>query len=103
MHRFTEEELTQCNGKDGAPAYIAYKGKVYGFDERGRRAQRGAILGRVLKRDGQYEDIRAEGIESLIGSKQKEGAVVTAVEIEAVRDNREITVSVPDSGEGGAR
>lgn len=27
--RFTREELTQYNGKNGAPAFIAYKGKVY--------------------------------------------------------------------------
>ena len=29
MHRFTREELAQYNGKDGAPAYIAYRGGVY--------------------------------------------------------------------------
>ena len=29
MRTFTNEELRQYNGKDGAPAYIAYKGKVY--------------------------------------------------------------------------
>lgn len=29
MRTFTKEELRQYNGKDGAPAYIAYKGKVY--------------------------------------------------------------------------
>jgi len=27
--RFTREELRRYNGKDDAPAYIAYKGKVY--------------------------------------------------------------------------
>ena len=27
--KFTSEELKQYNGKDGRPAYIAYKGKVY--------------------------------------------------------------------------
>jgi predicted heme/steroid binding protein len=27
--KFTLEELKQYNGKDGRPAYIAYKGKVY--------------------------------------------------------------------------
>jgi predicted heme/steroid binding protein len=26
---FTREELARCNGKDGAPAYIAYEGRVY--------------------------------------------------------------------------
>jgi predicted heme/steroid binding protein len=29
MRRLTKEELTQYNGKEGAPAYIAYEGKVY--------------------------------------------------------------------------
>ena len=29
MHRFTREALAQYNGKDGAPAYSAYRGKVY--------------------------------------------------------------------------
>lgn len=27
--QFTTEELKQYNGKNGKPAYIAYKGKVY--------------------------------------------------------------------------
>ncbi len=27
--KFTLEELKQCDGKGGKPAYIAYKGKVY--------------------------------------------------------------------------
>jgi predicted heme/steroid binding protein len=29
MRTFTKEELCQYNGKNGAPAYIAYKGNVY--------------------------------------------------------------------------
>lgn len=29
MKEFTEKELTKYNGKNGNPAYIAYKGKVY--------------------------------------------------------------------------
>jgi predicted heme/steroid binding protein len=29
MREFTEEELAQYDGKDGTPAYIAYKRKVY--------------------------------------------------------------------------
>jgi len=29
MRRFNEEELTQYNGKGGAPAYIACNGKIY--------------------------------------------------------------------------
>jgi len=29
MKIFTKEELARYNGKNGAPAYVAYKGKVY--------------------------------------------------------------------------
>ena len=29
MKEFSNEELARCNGKKGAPAYVAYKGKVY--------------------------------------------------------------------------
>ena len=29
MKSFSKEELARYNGKNGAPAYIAYKGKVY--------------------------------------------------------------------------
>lgn len=29
MRRFTREELAHYNGKDGAPAYIAYRGRVF--------------------------------------------------------------------------
>jgi len=29
MKRFSKEELARYNGKNGAPAYVAYKGKVY--------------------------------------------------------------------------
>jgi predicted heme/steroid binding protein len=29
MKRFTIEELTHYDGKEGRPAYIAYKGKVF--------------------------------------------------------------------------
>jgi len=29
MREFTEQELSTCNGKDGAPAFIAYRGMVY--------------------------------------------------------------------------
>ncbi len=29
IREFTEEELAQYNGKDGAPAFIAYNGEVY--------------------------------------------------------------------------
>ena len=29
MKIFTKEELARYNGENGAPAYVAYKGKVY--------------------------------------------------------------------------
>ncbi len=29
MRRFTKEELRRCNGRNGAPAYVAYRGVVY--------------------------------------------------------------------------
>ncbi|MDD5556886.1 MAG: cytochrome b5 domain-containing protein [bacterium] len=29
MRTFTREELARCNGRDGAPAYVAYRGTVY--------------------------------------------------------------------------
>jgi len=29
MKTFTEEELAKHNGKNGSPAYVSYKGKVY--------------------------------------------------------------------------
>jgi predicted heme/steroid binding protein len=29
MRRLTREELSQYNGKEGSPAYIAYQGKIY--------------------------------------------------------------------------
>jgi predicted heme/steroid binding protein len=29
MRRFTREELANYDGKDGAPAYVAFEGKVY--------------------------------------------------------------------------
>ncbi len=29
MRRLTKEELSQYNGKDGAPAYIVFENKVY--------------------------------------------------------------------------
>lgn len=29
MRRLTREELSRYNGKDGASAYVAYRGKIY--------------------------------------------------------------------------
>ncbi len=33
MKEFTAEELAKNNGKDGTPAYVAYKGTVYDVTE----------------------------------------------------------------------
>lgn len=33
MKQFSEEELSLHDGRDGKPAYIAYKGKVYDVTE----------------------------------------------------------------------
>ncbi|MFH0847890.1 MAG: cytochrome b5 domain-containing protein [archaeon] len=29
LKEFSKDELARCNGKNGAPAYIAYRGDVY--------------------------------------------------------------------------
>lgn len=33
MKKISKQELSKCNGKNGAPAYIAYQGKVYDVSE----------------------------------------------------------------------
>jgi predicted heme/steroid binding protein len=33
LKEFSKEELARCNGEKGAPAYVAYKGKVYDVSE----------------------------------------------------------------------
>ena len=33
IKKFTLEELAKCNGQDGQPAYVAYKGKVYDISD----------------------------------------------------------------------
>ena len=33
MKKFTLEELAKFDGKEGRPAYVAYKGKVYDVSE----------------------------------------------------------------------
>lgn len=49
MKKFNRNELTQYNGKDGAPAYIAYKGKVYD------------VSGSFLWRDGNHQVLHNAG------------------------------------------
>ncbi len=33
MKTLSREELSRCNGRDGAPAYVAFEGKVYDVSE----------------------------------------------------------------------
>jgi predicted heme/steroid binding protein len=35
LKKFTAKELEECNGKNGKPACVAYKGKVYDFSQSG--------------------------------------------------------------------
>ena len=47
MRRFTREELANCDGKNGAPCYVAFEGKVYDLSrsflwQRGRHQVRHA-------------------------------------------------------------
>lgn len=50
MRTITREELARCNGRDGAPAFIAYEGRVYdasaSFLWRGGRHQVRHLAGR---------------------------------------------------------
>jgi CheY-like chemotaxis protein/predicted heme/steroid binding protein len=48
-HRFTKEELALCNGKDGAPAFIASQGRVYDVSQR------------FVWKDGRYQAMYATG------------------------------------------
>lgn len=49
MRRFTRDELRQYNGRDGAPAFIAYQGKIYD------------VSGSWHWQDGQHQVIHAAG------------------------------------------
>lgn len=55
LHRFTIEELARCNGENGAPAYVAYEGRV--FDVSASRLWRG---GTHMKRHAAGADLSAE-------------------------------------------
>jgi predicted heme/steroid binding protein len=54
MRRFTREELAHYNGKDGAPAYVAYEGKVYD------------VTASILWRNGRHQALHRAG-EDLTG------------------------------------
>lgn len=49
MKSFSKEELAQYNGNNGAPAYVAYKGKVYD------------VLGSFLWRRGRHQVLHNAG------------------------------------------
>ena len=51
MRTFNEKELAKYNGKNGAPAYIAYNGKVYD------------VSSSFLWRDGNHQVIHNAGVD----------------------------------------
>ena len=51
MRRFTRNELARYNGRDGAPAYVAFKGKVYD------------VSGSFLWRGGKHQVIHHAGVD----------------------------------------
>ena len=51
MKEFNEKELIQYNGKNGNPAYIAYKGKVYD------------VSGSFLWRNGTHQVLHSAGVD----------------------------------------
>ncbi|MBS7627057.1 cytochrome B5 [Candidatus Bathyarchaeota archaeon] len=51
MKHFTEEELTEYNGKNGKPAYVGYKGKVYD------------VSASFLWRDGTHQVLHRAGMD----------------------------------------
>ncbi|MFB0536444.1 MAG: cytochrome b5 domain-containing protein [Anaerolineae bacterium] len=55
MRRFTEKELVQYNGKDGASAFIAYEGKVYD------------VSSSFLWQDGQHQVLHTAGVDLTAG------------------------------------
>ncbi len=57
MKKFSKEELARYNGKNGAPAFIAYKGKVYD------------VTDSVLWRDGKHQVFHKAGLDLTEGMK----------------------------------
>lgn len=51
MKEFSKEELARYNGKNGRPAYAAYKGKVYD------------LSGSLLWKDGSHQVLHNAGVD----------------------------------------
>jgi len=51
MKEFNEEELAQYNGKNGSPAYLVYKGKVYD------------VSSSFLWKDGTHQVLHSAGVD----------------------------------------
>jgi predicted heme/steroid binding protein len=51
MKVFTKEEVAQYNGKNGNPAYVAYKGKVYD------------VSSSFLWKDGTHQALHSAGVD----------------------------------------
>lgn len=51
MKVFTKEEVAQYNGKDGNPAYVIYKGKVYD------------VSASFLWKDGTHQVLHSAGVD----------------------------------------
>ena len=58
MRRFTRKELARYNGKDGAPAFIAYEGKVYDVSRS------------FLWQDGRHQVLHTAGVDLTAGLDQ---------------------------------
>jgi predicted heme/steroid binding protein len=57
MQKFTKNELAQYNGKDGAPAFIAYEGKVYDVSHS------------FLWQDGRHQVLHTAGVDLTFAGK----------------------------------
>ncbi|MEM4701271.1 MAG: cytochrome b5 domain-containing protein [Candidatus Bathyarchaeia archaeon] len=58
MREFTEKELAQYDGKNGKPAYMAYKGKVYD------------VSSSFLWKDGKHQALHMAGMDLTDALKQ---------------------------------
>jgi predicted heme/steroid binding protein len=51
VKEFDDAELAKCNGEDGVPAYVAYKGKVYDLSTS------------FLWKDGKHQALHKAGVD----------------------------------------